>query len=97
VGNYFVKLHGRVDALVFAGGIGEKSALLRQAVTQECSSLGFDLDAQRNSHGAEDDKPVTDLTRDYSSDKKEVKPRVLICQTDEQFQMAYHSVNHMKI
>ncbi|KAJ6166829.1 acetate kinase [Penicillium chermesinum] len=39
IGNYFLKLDGRVDALVFAGGIGEKSALLRQALCARCESL----------------------------------------------------------
>lgn len=39
VGSYYVTLQGQVDALVFAGGIGEKSALLRSAVLQQAGCL----------------------------------------------------------
>merc|ERR1711939_661622 len=43
VGNYYVKLGGEVDALVFAGGIGEKSAYLRELVTLKCHCVGFSI------------------------------------------------------
>jgi acetate kinase len=48
VGAYYLKLGGQVDALVFAGGIGEKSAQLRQAVADKCACLGFRLDDMKN-------------------------------------------------
>ncbi|KXN81337.1 putative acetate kinase, partial [Leucoagaricus sp. SymC.cos] len=41
VGAYFVKLGGEVDALVFFGGIGEKSWHLRKAVGKRAQCLGF--------------------------------------------------------
>ena len=44
IGNYFVKLGGKVDALTFSGGIGEKSEDLRKAVIGKVSCLGFELD-----------------------------------------------------
>ena len=44
VGNYFVKLGGKVDALTFSGGIGEKSEDLREAVIDKVACLGFKLD-----------------------------------------------------
>lgn len=78
IGNYFVKLQGQLDAVVFAGGIGEKSGLLREAVTRQCNCLGFDVDSGKNSQGVANDAPVTDISK---SDKG---PRVLICQTNEQ-------------
>jgi acetate kinase len=53
VGAYFVALDGQVDALVFAGGIGEKSAMLRARVVDKARCLGFDIDAAKN----EDPKP----------------------------------------
>jgi acetate kinase len=40
---YHVSLRGGVDALVFAGGIGERSARLRGAVVDGLESLGFVL------------------------------------------------------
>lgn len=64
--------------MVFAGGIGERSALLRQAVTQQCNCLGFDIDSEKNDKGVANDDPVTDVSK---SDKGS---RVLICQTNEQ-------------
>ncbi|KAF2126122.1 acetate kinase, partial [Dothidotthia symphoricarpi CBS 119687] len=44
VAPYFTKLDGEVDALVFAGGIGEKGERLRQAVVDGVRCLGFELD-----------------------------------------------------
>jgi len=43
VGAYFVALGGQCDALVFAGGIGEKGALLRKRVVDGVKCLGFEL------------------------------------------------------
>jgi hypothetical protein len=75
VGAYFVKLDGKVDALVFAGGIGEKSALLRERVVQKCSCLGFALDQQRNN----------DLGQDRVVEIGKVEKSVtLVCRTDEE-------------
>lgn len=89
VGNYFVKLEGRVDALVFAGGIGEKSSLLRKRVVEQCKCLGFAIDEAQNDKGPEtEEQTVTDISKD-----KAKTPRVLICQTDEQYEMAFHCIN----
>ncbi|KAL8370947.1 hypothetical protein RB595_001009 [Gaeumannomyces hyphopodioides] len=82
VGSYYVSLRGRVDALVFAGGIGEKSAPLRRAVVDQCRCLGFELDEARNAAPALGAAAVADVGRDGA------RHRVLVCQTDEQFEMA---------
>lgn len=79
VGSYYVKLEGRVDALVFAGGIGEKGATLRSAIVEKCRCLGFEIDEVRNERKMEE--VVVDIGR-------EGKGRVLVCKTDEQFEMA---------
>lgn len=76
VGSYYVKLEGRVDALVFAGGIGEKGALLRTRVIEKCRCLGFDIDEERNKKTVED--IVVELGKEGS------KHRTLVCKTDEQ-------------
>lgn len=71
VGSYFVKLGGKVDALTFSGGIGEKSQDLRKAVVEKVSCLGFELDdplESANSGGA--------VTR--------LGPRVLLVKTNEE-------------
>jgi acetate kinase len=80
VGHYYVTLGGKVDALVFAGGIGEKSDLLRERVTNYCECLGFEIDAEKNG------KKIEDVVQDVG--KEGARHRVLVCQTDEQFEMA---------
>jgi acetate kinase len=80
VGSYYVKLGGQIDALVFAGGIGEKSAKLREKVVKNCKCLGFDIDGERN--GAKVEEKVQDVGADGA------RHRVLVVQTDEQFEMA---------
>ncbi len=50
IGAYWAALGG-LDALVFAGGIGEHSALLRHAVVTPLESLGLRLDASANADG----------------------------------------------
>lgn len=82
IGHYYVSLHGKVDALVFAGGIGEKSAKLRQRVVEECRCLGFEIDEQKNAEEVEE--VVTDVG------KEGAKHKTLVCQTDEQFEMAWY-------
>lgn len=80
IGSYYVTLHGKVDALVFAGGIGEKSELLRRRVTEEIACLGFEVDGKLNG------KTIEDVVQDIGKDG--AKHRTLVCQTDEQFEMA---------
>ncbi len=80
IGSYYVSLEGRVNALVFAGGIGEKSDRLRRAVVDRCSCLGFAIDEGRNTQAVE--QTVQEVG------KAGVRHRVLVCLTDEQFEMA---------
>ncbi|RDW86353.1 putative acetate kinase [Aspergillus mulundensis] len=88
IGNYFVKLDGQVDGLVFAGGIGEKSALLRKAIVEKTRCLGFAVDSEKNEKGPGEDETVVDITASSKSDER----RVFICQTDEQFEMAFNCI-----
>lgn len=80
VASYYIKLGGEVDALVFAGGIGEKGVQLRKAIVDKLAVLGFQLDGDANAKP--NDEVVTDIGKQGS------KHRVLICQTDEQTEMA---------
>lgn len=79
LGNYFVKLDGQVDAIVFAGGLGEKSALLRKSLVEKARCLGMAIDAAANEKEPADDRTVLDISKEAGKG-----PRVLICQTDEQ-------------
>lgn len=80
VGSYYVTLRGRVDALVFAGGIGERSARLRRSVVEAVACLGFEIDEERNG------RVVEDVVQDVGA--PDARHRVLVCLTDEQLQMA---------
>ncbi|GAB0132355.1 hypothetical protein EsDP_00000795 [Epichloe bromicola] len=80
VGSYYVALEGQVDALVFAGGIGEKSSRFRDEVVRRTQCLGFSTDEGRNSGRL--DQVVEDIG------SRDTRHRVLVCQTDEQFEMA---------
>ncbi|PLB36155.1 putative acetate kinase [Aspergillus candidus] len=91
VGNYFVKLDGAVDAIVFAGGIGERSAMLRKAIVDKVRCLGVaPVDEAANERGfgnGDGDGNVIDVSGSGGKG-----PKVLVCQTDEQFEMAYNCI-----
>jgi len=80
VGSYYVTLRGEVDALVFAGGIGEKGVRLRKEVADGVKCLGFDIDREKN------EKPGDDVVEDVTNQGS--KHKILICKTDEQLEMA---------
>lgn len=88
VGSYYLKLNGRVDAIVFAGGIGERSQELRKVVSERVLCLGFvAIDGARNS--AEEVKRggvIIDIGSDSTQGAEGKK--ILVCKTDEQLEMA---------
>jgi acetate kinase len=88
IGSYYVKLRGQVDALVFAGGIGEKSAYLRQLVVEQCACLGLTIDQNANK-GYEGGKSVSNIGTSQQI-------RTLVCETDEGYEMAYNTMMHPK-
>ena len=79
IGSYYVKLNGELDGVVFAGGIGEKSALLRRTLVDKCQCLGLAIDDVANDKGPGDEETVKDISKGSGKG-----PRVLICQTNEQ-------------
>lgn len=80
VGEYFVKLGGELNALVFAGGIGEKGVKLREEVVRRVECLGFGIDGGKN--GELGEGVVVDVG------KESARYMTLVCRTDEQLQMA---------
>jgi acetate kinase len=92
VGAYYLKLEGVVDALVFAGGIGERSSQLREKVWKTCACLGFELDQDRN---ASEDK--VELKRTVRSISGNEEKQLLVCETDEQFEMAYQCMSDSRL
>ena len=83
VGSYYVKLEGQVDALVFAGGIGEKGSRLRAAVVRKCRCLGFEIDGRKNENEKGDGEDEV-----MSIGVEAARHQVLVVQTDEEYQMA---------
>ncbi|KAF2002391.1 acetate kinase [Amniculicola lignicola CBS 123094] len=80
VAPYFTKLDGKVDALVFAGGIGERGSQLRKAVVEGVRCLGFELDEGKNAN------PGGEVVTDIS--KEGARYKTLVVKTDEQLEMA---------
>ncbi|KAF8553970.1 acetate and butyrate kinase [Imleria badia] len=83
VGAYHLSLRGKVDALVFAGGIGERSQELRSAIGEAVNSLGYSaIDERMNQELEHHEGTVIDVG------KHDGGKRMLVCRTDEQFEMA---------
>jgi len=82
VGAYWTKLEGQVDALVFAGGIGEKSPQLRASIAEKCRCLGVELHMGMNL--TNDTKEVRKTVRSIG----EGRMKLLVVKTDEQYEMA---------
>jgi acetate kinase len=70
---------------VFAGGIGERSELLREKVVVGVRCLGFELDPRKNRElGSQD--VVSDVTTEGAGKK------VLVCRTDEEVSLFCTSI-----
>jgi len=74
VGTYTAVL-GRLDAVVFTGGIGENNAFIRSEVCLGQSQIGIDIDAARNTASQPKERLI-------SSDSSRVK--VYVIPTDEE-------------
>jgi acetate kinase len=79
----YVAVLGRVDAVVFTGGVGENSPDVREAVTAGLGVLGLDLDVDRNAEGSRAERVV-------SADGSRVA--VLVVPTDEEWEIARQAV-----
>uniref|UniRef100_D8Q9B6 Probable acetate kinase n=1 Tax=Schizophyllum commune (strain H4-8 / FGSC 9210) TaxID=578458 RepID=D8Q9B6_SCHCM len=80
LGSYFLKLQGNVDAVVFSGGIGEKSQELRKVLCDRITCLGFrPVSEERNAKVDEKGGAVVEIGEEETG-----KRRLLVCRTDEQ-------------
>ncbi|MEE2901686.1 MAG: acetate/propionate family kinase [Myxococcota bacterium] len=74
----FTATMGGVDAIVFTGGIGENSALVRHRVAQRLSFLGARLDEDTNRDcNVSRDAPVAEISEPHS------RAKLLVVATDE--------------
>ncbi len=87
IASYVVPMGG-IDAVVFTGGIGEKSAMKRCRMVEMLRPLGFELDGERNkAHGAFSNGFVT---TDESAKK------VLVVKADEELIIARETIKVIK-
>jgi len=77
IGSYWVKMGGKVDAIVFAGGIGEKGKEFREEVCGQVECLGVVLDKGKNEGANESDDEVIDISAGS-------RVKTLVVRTDEQ-------------
>lgn len=83
IGGYYTILNGKVDALVFTGGIGENDDVARAAVCERLAGLGVKLDPSVNDglRGKEATISAPDS-----------KIRVMVVPTDEELMIARDTV-----
>ncbi|MGK4327701.1 acetate kinase [Lonsdalea quercina] len=48
IGAYSALMEGRLDAVIFTGGIGENAAMVRELTLKQLGLLGFEVDHERN-------------------------------------------------
>ena len=75
----YVAVLGRIDALVFTGGIGEHSVCIRERVCADLECLGIVLDKEKNA------APLADQAEVQSSASS---VKVMVVATDEELEIA---------
>lgn len=82
VGSYYALLE-RVDAIAFAGGIGENSDYAREHILEGLENLGIKVDVEANK-GARDEKEIS---------AEDSKVKVFIIPTNEELMIARETQN----
>ena len=82
IGAYYAVL-GRLDALVFTAGIGEKSPLIRAGACRGISHLGIEIDPEKNNQKS---KKAFEIQTQGSA------ARVLVIPTNEELEIAEQTV-----
>lgn len=73
IGSFFALLNG-VDVISFSGGIGEKSSYIREVILKDLSSLGIELDVNKNNN----------VPSDGIISKDNSKVKIIVINTDEE-------------
>ena len=79
----YLAVNGRTDGVVFAGGIGENAAAVREMICEGLEELGIVLDREKN-RGAQN------IRREISANGSRIK--VLVIPTDEEWFIADESL-----
>lgn len=87
----YAAVMGGVDAIVFTGGIGENSPLIRHRIAQRFDFLNASLDEDRNRDACVNtENPIVDVSRDTSLVK------ILVIATDEETAIAKSITQKLK-
>ncbi|MCA9656808.1 MAG: acetate/propionate family kinase [Myxococcales bacterium] len=86
----YAAVMGGVDAIVFTGGIGQNSALIRHRACQRLEFLGARLDEERNRDARVDHRPGAEKVVELNTSHSRV--RLLAVATDEQLELARQAV-----
>ncbi len=88
IGAYIASMGG-IDVIVFTGGIGQGSAMIRNLSLQGLDFMGIRLDEELN-RNAEGFKKICDISHRDSTVK------ILVIPTDEELMIARESINALK-
>ena len=91
IAEYFVKLEGKVDAIVFTAGTGENAREIRKTIVDKLNCLGIYLDRDMNSKIAS----YLDIKEGVIS-TPESKVPVYVIPTDEEVVIARDAFNFVK-
>lgn len=83
LGAYMIML-GHVDAVIFTGGIGENSALIRELSSEHLERYGIQLNSAKNQ------SVIDEITSINDADSH---TKVLVIKTDEEKQIAIDAIN----
>ncbi|MEW6518655.1 MAG: acetate kinase [Thermodesulfobacteriota bacterium] len=86
IGAYFAAL-GRVDAIVFTGGIGENSGRIRAGACAGLSGLGIELDQGKNDGAS---------GRETETQSQRSAVKILVIPTNEELEIAGHTVEAIR-
>lgn len=86
IGSYSAVLNG-LDAIVFTGGIGENSKLMRQLVCEDLEFLGIQMNEEKNNEKAS-------TIRTLNNDKSPAK--ILVVPTNEELEIAKQAMQLIK-
>lgn len=87
IGSYYAVL-GRVDAIIFTGGIGENSARVRKESCEGLTALGISLDDHRN-------EEASFGVLEIQSEESGVK--ILVIPTDEEREIARQTIHTIRL
>ena len=86
IGSYYAVL-GRVDAIVFTGGIGEHSARIRRESCENLSALGISVDDRRNQEAS---LGIAEIQTEDS------RVKILVIPTDEELEIARQTIQTIR-